>query len=86
MSTYYDVGVKLALEEVSQAFKMTSSQSAASPSKVKLPKPPTPKMPPKSQALKQPTVAPPKALPTSAPDTGPYGLRYGGRGVDIRSA
>jgi hypothetical protein len=86
MSEFYDMGVKLALEEISQAFKMTSSQSKSTPTKFKMPKIDKPKMPEKSKTLEKPNVAPPKPMPTRSPNTGPWGMRYGGRGTQIRNA
>jgi len=88
MNEFYEMGVKLALSDIQQSFKMTSSQSNSSglkPKQLKLPKPPKPKMPETLKATEQPNPAPPRPMPTKSPDTGPYGMRYGGRGIELRS-
>lgn len=83
MNEFYELGVKLALDMLQQTSSKTrSSQTAAS---TKLPKIEKPKMPPKQNAPEQVLTAPPRPMPTRAPDTGPYGMQYGGRGTGIRN-
>ena len=85
MTKFYELGVKLALDNMGQTnFNTQSSSASGSVSKVKMPKPPKPKLPPKSSLTPEPTTAPPRPAPTRAINTGPWGMRYGGRGVSAR--
>ena len=88
MSHFYELGVKLALYDVRQSFRIPSSKprgGGLKSTRIKLPKVPKPKMPEKTKMMEMPATAPPKPMPTKSPNTGPYGLRYGGRGTEIRS-
>lgn len=85
MREYYALGVKLALAD----FERTLSSQSTSSSGIKvpkpdLPKPKKPKLPDPSKSIKKPNVSAPTPQPTRAPDTGPFGARYGGIGTSAR--